>query len=303
MQKGYIRESRGDRVFGAVNAALVIIVMFLVAYPLFFTIIASVSDPYQVVTGKVYLYPRGFTLDAYKNVINESTIWKGYRNTIFYTVGGTMLNLFLTIPTAYVMSKSYLPGRKVLNWFFLIVMYFNGGLVPTYILIKKLKLLDTALVMILLGGINIYNMIVARSFYASSIPTELYDACKIDGCSEWKAFVRVAIPLSAPIIAVMALYYGVSHWNSYFNALIYTSSQRLQPLQLVLRNILILNQDSFVIEETASKEDIEFMARRAYMVQSMKYALIFIASAPVMCIYPLIQKYFVKGVMIGSIKG
>lgn len=303
MSANVIRESRGDKLFGICNGLLVLLIVLLTAYPLYFTIIASVSDPYSVVSGQVYLWPKGITFDAYTNMIKESQIWLGYRNTIFYTVCGTIFNLLLTISCAYVLSKTYLPGRKLLIWVYLIVMYFSGGLVPTYILIKNMHLLDTPWVLILIGGLNIYNMIVARSYYAMSIPGELYEAAKIDGCSEWTSFIRIAIPLSAPIIAVIGLYYGVSHWNSYFNALIYTSSKKLQPLQLVLRNILILNQDSFEIEESFSAEDIAFMARRAYLVQTMKYALIFIASAPVIALYPLVQKFFVKGVMIGSIKG
>lgn len=298
-----IHESRGDKLFGIVNGMIVLLIVLLTAYPLYFTIIASLSDPYSVVSGKVYIFPKGVTFEAYTNIIKEKQIWLGYRNTLFYTVFGTMFNLLLTITCAYVLSKRYLPGRKLLNWVYLIVMYFSGGLVPTYILIRNLNLLDTPLVLILIGGINIYNMIVARSFYAMSIPDELYEAAKIDGCNEWNSFIRIAIPLSAPIIAVMALYYGVSHWNSYFNALIYTSSKKLQPLQLVLRNILILNQDSFSIEESSSAEDIAYMARRAYLVQTMKYALIFIASLPVIAMYPFVQRFFVKGVMIGSIKG
>ena len=303
MVKTRMRESYGDRVFSVINGAVVLFIVILTAYPLYFTIIASISDPYSVVTGKVYFWPKGFTLEAYTNIIKESQIWIGYRNTIFYTVCGTIFNLFLTITSAYVLSKSYLPGRKVINWVYLIVMYFSGGLVPTYMLVKSLNLIDTPYVLILIGGINIYNMIVTRSYYSMSIPKELYEAANIDGCGEWAAFVRIAIPLSFPIIAVMSLYYGVAHWNSYFHALIYTSSRKLQPLQLVLRNILILNQDSFDIEESSSAEDIAFMARRAYLVQTMKYALIFIASAPVIAMYPIVQKFFIKGVMIGSIKG
>lgn len=285
------------------NTTLVVIIVALTAYPLYFTIIASVSDPYKVVNGSVFILPSGLTFEAYQGVIGESQIWIGYRNTIFYTVCGTFLNLVITIPCSYVMSKRYLPGRTIISWYFLTVMYISGGLIPTYMLVKQLGLMETPWVLIILGGMNVYNMIVARSYYASSIPNELYEAATIDGCGEWSAFCKIALPLSTPIIAVIGLYYGVSHWNSYFNALIYASSRKLQPLQLVLRNMLILNQDAFDIENTTSADDIAYMARKAYLAQTMKYALIFVASAPVMCAYPFLQRYFVKGVMIGSIKG
>ncbi len=298
-----IRESRSDRAFSVLNTTLVVIIVALTAYPLYFTIIASVSDPYKVVNGSVFILPSGLTFEAYQGVIGESQIWIGYRNTIFYTVCGTFLNLVITIPCSYVMSKRYLPGRTIISWYFLTVMYISGGLIPTYMLVKQLGLMETPWVLIILGGMNVYNMIVARSYYASSIPNELYEAATIDGCGEWSAFCKIALPLSTPIIAVIGLYYGVSHWNSYFNALIYASSRKLQPLQLVLRNMLILNQDAFDIENTTSADDIAYMARKAYLAQTMKYALIFVASAPVMCAYPFLQRYFVKGVMIGSIKG
>ena len=303
MRKEGIRDSRGDRIFLLVNGLLVALFVIVTIYPLYFTVIASVSDPYMVAKGDVYLIPRKMTLAAYRNIIQETQIWVGYLNTIFYTVFGTLFNLLLTIPCAYVMSKPYLPGKKILNWFFLIIMYFSGGLVPTYLMVRDLGLVDTRWVLILLGGLSVYNMIVARTFYATSIPAELYEAATIDGCGEWQAFLRIALPLSAPIIAVIGLYYGVKHWNSYFNALIYTSSKELQPLQLVLRNILILNQEAFAVDGTETAEDIAYMVNKAYLAQSMKYALVFIASAPILCVYPFLQKYFVKGVMIGSIKG
>ena len=181
-------------------------------------------------------------------------------------------------------------------------MYFSGGMIPSYLLVKDLNLIDTRTVLILLGAVSVYNMIVARTFFASSIPEELYESCRIDGGNELRAFFSIALPLSKPIIAVIALYAAVGQWNGYFNALIYTNKPALQPLQLVLRNVLILNQ-SFSVADAVDAEEMAYMARRAYMVQTMKYALVFVASAPIMCAYPFVQKYFVKGVMLGSVKG
>lgn len=297
-----IRESLGDRVFNACNIIFMVLAIVVAAYPLYFTIIASISDPYKVINGQITLLPQGFTLEAYQNILKERQIWVGYRNTIFYTCFGTLLHLCATIPCAYVMSKRDLPGRTFFNYYFMFTMYFGGGLIPSYLLIKNMNLIDTPWVLIILGAASVYNMIVARTFFASSIPAELYESSRIDGAGELRTFFSIALPLSTPIIAVIGLYSAVGHWNSFFNAMIYTSKPQLQPLQLVLRNVLILNQN-FEVTDAASAEELAYIARRAYLVQTMKYALVFVASAPVLCAYPFVQKYFVKGVMIGSVKG
>lgn len=298
-------ESKGDRIFGYVNTALLCIIILIIAYPLYFTLIASVSDPYEVVRGSVYLLPKGITLEPYQNVFHDTRIWTGYKNSLIYTSVGTLFNLVLTIPTAYVLSKRTIPGRGLLATFFLIPMYFSGGLIPTYLQVKSLGLLNTPAVLILMGGISIYNMIITRVFYERSIPGELYESARIDGADNLNIFFRIAIPLSAPIIAVMALYYAVGRWNSYFDALIYISNDDYQPLQMVLRSILLLNQQMLASIDTNSMtaEEIADAARLAYMAEGMKYALIFIASAPMLIAYPFVQKYFVKGVMIGALKG
>ena len=297
-----IYESRGDKIFITFIHVFLLLAMLLALYPLYFTVIASVSDPYKVATGKVYFFPTGFTLEAYANILKESQVWVGYKNTIVYTVLGTLLHLVCTIPCAYALSKRGMPGRRFFTLFFMFTMYFSGGMIPSYLLVKNLGLIDTRSILILLGAVSVYNMIVARTFFASSIPEELYESCRIDGGTEIRAFFSIALPLSKPIIAVIALYAAVGKWNGYFDALIYTSKPALQPLQLVLRNVLILNQ-SFSVADATDAEEIAYMARRAYMVQTMKYALVFVASAPVLCAYPFVQKYFVKGVMIGSVKG
>ena len=304
-QNGSQFDTRGDRIFGVINTIFLVLIVLIMIYPIYFTVIASFSDPYSVVKGKVYFWPNGFTLEAYANVFKDNRIWMGYINSIINTAFGTLLNLVLTIPTAYVLSKKNIPGRGILATFFLIPMYFGGGLIPNYLLVKSLGLLDTRFTLIILGGISIYNMIIARVYYERSIPGELYESARIDGADNISIFVRIALPLSSPIIAVMALYYAVGRWNEYFRALIYITSDKYQPLQMVLRNILLMNQESLAAIDSAvmDADEIEAAARLAYMAEGMKYALIFIASAPMLIAYPFVQKYFVKGVMIGSLKG
>lgn len=290
---------------GIVNAILLSIIVLIVLYPIYFTIIASLSDPYTVVKGKVFLWPKGFTLDAYKYVFEDERIWRGYRNTILYTIFGTSFNLFLTIPAAYVLSKKKMAGHGLFTILFLIPMYFSGGLIPMYLQVKNLQLIDKPWTLVILGGLSIYNMVVARTYYQSSIPGEIYESATIDGANDFRQFFSLAIPLSAPILAVMALYYAVGHWNNYFNAMIYTSSSKLQPLQIELRSILLLNQTAYdsIADLGLEEEEVEILARRAYVAEAMKYSLIFISSAPMLIAYPFLQRFFIKGMMIGSLKG
>ncbi len=298
-----MKKARADRVFDACNIAVMVLLLLIMLYPLYYIVIASVSEPYDVAMGKVFLKPSGFTLEAYRNVFENRKIWVGYRNTVFYTLFGTLLNLGLTLPTAYVLSKKQLMGRTFFSWYFLIPMYFGGGLIPTYLLVKSLRLINTPVVIVIMGGLSIYNMIVTRTYFTNSIPEELYESTRIDGANEFVGFFRIALPLAAPIIAVMTLYYGVARWNDYYTALIYVSKARYQPLQLVLRSILIMNESALVDAGNLSSEEMELMARRAYMAEAMKYSIIFIASAPLLAAYPFVQKYFVRGIMIGSLKG
>ncbi len=298
-------KTRSDRIFDSCNFVIMILLLFIMLYPMWFSFIASFSDPMLVSTGQVVIVPKAVTLDAYRNVFINTSIWTGYLNTIFYTTFGTCWNLFLTIPTAYVLSKKNLRGRTFFSWYFLFTMYFSGGLIPHYLLVKRLGLLDTRWVLVILGGLSIYNMIVTRVFFQSTIPEELYESATIDGASHFRTFFQIALPLSKPIFAVMALYYGVSRWNDYFTALVYTLNKSLAPLQLVLRRILIMNESmkTQIMEGSIDSTDIAQALRQAYMVEAMKYALVFIASAPLLIVYPFVQKFFVKGVMIGSLKG
>jgi len=299
-----MRDSRIDRIFNLINNLVLFVLLLLFLYPLYFTIAASISEPFEVAMGNVLFLPRGFTLDAYRNSFLESSIWQGYATTIFNTIFGTLLNLVLTLPTAYVLSKKFLKGRSLLSIYFLFTMYFSGGLIPTYLLVNQLNLLNKPYTLILLGGISVYNMVVTRIYYQISIPEEIYAAARVDGCSNFGQFFRIALPLSAPIIAVMTLFYSVNRWNDFFNALIYISTARLYPLQLVLRNILIQSQLVLArLDPSATDEEVLALTRRAYLAEAMKYALIFISSAPMLVAYPFVQKHFVKGVMIGSLKG
>lgn len=299
------RKRRETTLFDVVIIALLLLLTFVIAYPIYYTIIASFSDYHAVATGEISLWPVGFQLTAYKAVFENQQIWAGYLNTIIYTVGGTAFNLFLTIPAAYAMSKNRMFGHSVLTWYFLITMYFGGGMIPTYILNKALGLVNNPLIMIISGGLSVYNMIVTRTFYQNSIPDSLYEAARIDGSNELGIFFKIALPLSMPIIAVICLYYAVGHWNGYFTALIYLTKTKYQPLALVLRRILIMNEAALDEAMNAELDPnlIANAAARANLVVVMKYALVLIASLPMLILYPFIQKYFVKGVMIGSVKG
>lgn len=298
------KESFTDKIFLVVAYTILLTLAFCCLYPLYFTVIASVSDAYNVYRGEVFLLPKGFTVEAYTLVFQNKEIWTGYANTIYYTVMGTALNLLLTIPTAYALSRKRMLGRTFLMYIFLFTMYFSGGMIPTYLLYKNLDLINTRWVLILHGGISVYNVIVTRTYFQNNIPEDLFEAARIDGSNEFGIFFRIVLQLSGPILAVIALYYAVSHWSSYFSAMIYTSDVAIQPLQVVLRRILILNQSAFVdAVESGDPELIANAEKRQHMALTMKYSLVFIASAPMLIAYPFVQKYFEKGLMAGAVKG
>lgn len=290
--------STADRVFDTFNYILLTLILFIILYPLYFVVIASVSDPMAVLSGQVIWKPAGFSLEAYGMVFKDSQVMTGYRNTIIYTVVGTLLNMFLSICAAYPLSRRKLKGKGFVMGMMVFTMFFSGGLIPTYITISRMNLLNTFAVMILPTALSVYNVMIMRTFFTNSIPYELEEASHVDGASHLRTLVSIILPLSKPILAVMVLYYAISHWNSYFNALIYLSDQERYPLQLVLRTILIQSQSS---EE--SMINVQGTFNRMLMSETMKYALIIVASVPVLCLYPFLQKYFVQGVMIGSVKG
>ena len=301
-----IRESFHDRIFVGVLYCILAIIMFLCLYPLYFTLVASFSDPYSVYSGKVNLWPVGFSFDSYTMVIENRDIWLGYANTIFITIGGTIFNLFLTIPAAYALSKKRMFGRGLITGVFLFTMYFSGGLIPTFLMIKSIGLVNTRWVLVLMGGISIYNVVVTRVYFVNNIPETLYEAARIDGANEIRIFSQLVLPLSGPIIAVMALYYAVGHWNDYFTALIYTTKREYQPLTLVVRRFMSNSEIAFMralSDPNATEEDVSSALRRTYTAASMRYSLVFFSSLPMLIAYPFVQRFFVKGIMIGSLKG
>jgi putative aldouronate transport system permease protein len=302
-----IHASRSDRLFVTVNVTVIVLLLVAMIYPLYFTVIASFSDPYAVVKGEVFLWVKDFSLDAYKSAFKEPRLWVGYRNSAYYTIVGVLLNLVVTIPCSYVLSKKSLPGHGFLSTFFIVPMYFGGGLIPTYLIVKELGLLNTSYTLIILGALNTYNMIVTRVYFQTSIPESLYESARIDGANNFQIFLKIALPLAVPIIAVMALFFAVARWNDYYTALIYVSSDRHYPLQMMLRSILLSFERGFTMSTDAtrglSSDELAALAKKQYIAQAMKYSLIFIASAPMLILYPFVQKYFIKGIMIGSLKG
>jgi len=302
-----MKRTHTDLLFDIFNHMLMVIILFIMLYPLYFTVIASFSEPVHVALGRVTLLPRGFTLDAYRNVFKNDQVWTGYLNSLIYVSVGTLFNLTLTLPAAYVLSKKKLHGRLFFSWYFLFTMFFGGGLIPFYLLVRDLDLLNKPYTLIVLGGFSVYNMIVTRIYYQTTIPEELFESARMDGCSDFGQFTRIALPLSTPIIAVMALFFGVGRWNDFFSALIFISNSKLYPLQMVLRNILIQGRTALASLDmspgSVSDEELLYITRKAYLAEAMKYALIFIASAPLLAAYPFVQKHFVRGVMIGSLKG
>ena len=287
-----------DKAFLFVVILVLTLFFITVLYPCIFVVSASFSSGTAVQSGRVVLFPVDLTLEGYKTVLNTPTVWVGYRNSIFYTVVGTLINLALTMTAAYCLSRKDLPGCNFIMLAFTFTMFFSGGIIPMYIQVRNLKLLNTMWSLILPGAISVYNLIVARTFIVSSIPGELLEASQIDGCSDVRYYLSIVLPLSGAIIAVEALFYAVGHWNAYFNAMIYLSKRSLYPLTLYLREILMASNI-----DPSTVTDPELQARLIDMVGIIKYALIVVAVVPVLLFYPFVQKYFVKGVMIGSVKG
>lgn len=297
-----VKRCREDVIFDTVIFIILTLILFVVAYPLYWVIISSFSDPTAVSAGKVLLRPMGFTLKGYAEVFKNSQVMRGFFNSIVITFVGVCVNLAVTLPTAYALSRDNFSGKKPITVFYMITMFFGGGMIPTYLVVKNMQLLNTIWALVLPGCLSVYNMIVARTFFKSNISEELYEAGEIDGCTQSRFFFQIALPLSKAIIAIMVLYYGVGHWNSYFSALLYISDQDKYPLQLVLRNILITNQTA--LSQTATTAAARAaLQEQQQLIDVMKYSLIIISSVPVLILYPLVQKHFVKGVMIGSVKG
>lgn len=292
--------NRGDLAFTLLLGLTCAAILFLTLYPIYFVVIASVSDPTLVATGGVSFWPRGISWFGYEQILADERIWTGYRNTILYTVAGTALNLLVTLPAAYALSRREFRPRKPLMLLFAFTMFFNGGLIPMYLLLRDLSLLDNWLVFVLPTAVNVYNLIIARAFFENSLPEELFEAATIDGASYFQFFVKMALPLSLAIISVIGLYYLVQHWNDFFTGLVFVRTYDKQPLQIVLRDILISNQAFAGGAGGAGAGGGSYAQQYA---DQIKYGVIVVSTLPVIVIYPFLQRYFEKGVMIGSVKG
>ena len=292
-----IRDTLGDKLFYAACYLITALFMLAVLYPLVYILSASFSSADAITSGRMWLYPVDFSLVGYKYILKYDAIWLGYRNTLFYTFAGTLINVAMTMTCAYGLSRRGMRGRRFFTMLFTFTMIFSGGMIPNYLLMKDLKILNTVWCMLLPGAISAYNLIVAKTFIENSIPGDLLEAARIDGCSDVRFFFSIVLPLSKAILAVLLLMYAAAHWNAYFNAFLYLTDKKLYPLQIFLRQILVQSNMS------ADMLDPEAMAQMQTLQQILKYAVIVVSTAPMLCLYPFVQKYFRQGVMIGSIKG
>lgn len=306
MSRRKVKISRNDRIFLTIMYVLLALIFIIMLYPLLFVLSASFSDPKAVAGGEMILLPVRPSLDGYQYIMQYKEIWTGYLNTIFYTVAGTALNLAATLPCAYAMSRKDLRGRNFLMVFFMITMYFSGGMIPGYLNIKGFGLLNTRTIILINGLVSTYNLIVVRTYFMSSIPMEIQEAAIIDGCDNFRIFGKIVLPLSKAIIVVMMLFYGIGRWNSYFTEMIYLKDRSKYPLQLFLREIL--TKSTFAKEamengNVYSVDEMVALVKQADSANMVKYGVIVISTLPMLIIYPFLQKYFEKGVMIGSVKG
>lgn len=298
-----IKDTRADKIFLIFVYVFLAISLLIVLYPLIYIVSASISNPHLVNSGEMWLLPKGVTFEGYRTLLGNSSIWRGYLNTIYYTVLGTSINLLVTLPCAYALSREDFYGRRAFTNFMLVTMFLSGGLIPSYLLIRSLGMLNTVWALVIPGAVSVYNVVVTRTFFQSTIPREMEEAAIVDGCSDFRLFMQIVLPLSTPIIAVMALFYGVGHWNSFFNALIYLSDRSMYPLQMILREILILQDMSSNTVNNVTSEMANMLYSKQQLAQVIKYGVMIVSSLPVIIVYPFLQKYFVKGMMVGSIKG
>lgn len=296
-EKTSIHRTAKDRVFDAINNLIMAFFLIAAAYPLYFIIIASVSDPNLVNAGKVLLYPKGWTWLGYQRIFSIDSVIVGYKNTIIYTTIGTMISVSMTVSAGYALSRKNLPFRNFFTAFFTITMFISGGTIPMYLVVRSLGLLDTMWGVILPGALSVWNLIIARTFFTSNISDDLVGAAEIDGCGQLRIFFSIALPLTKALTAILALYYMVGYWNSYFNSVMYLKSSSKYPLQLVLREILIMDQNQEMLT------DMWDIIERQKTAELVKYGVIVVSTLPLICAYPFVQKFFIKGVMIGSLKG
>ena len=294
-RRNALRDTAGDKVFYAINGFFLLLLALIILYPLYFIIIASISEPEAVLKGEVVLYPVRITMDGFAKIIERSDVWRGYLNTIIYTGLTVVFSLLVTIPAGWALSRKTLPGKKAFMFYFIFPMFFGGGLIPFYNVVSSLGLVNTMWAIILPSILSVWNLFMTKTFFESSIPNGLIEAAKIDGAGQFRIFTSVVIPLSKAVIAVMALYYAVGQWNSYFNAMIFLTDETKYPLQLVLKEILIAS-------ESTTGGSGETILQQFRLANQLKYVSVIVSSLPVLCLYPFVQKYFAQGVMIGSLK-
>ena len=297
MPKTVIHARGGDRAFGIAIGGVLVLVCLVVLYPLYYILVASFTDPYVVNSGRFLLYPEKLFLEGYKRIFEYRPLWNGYRNSFLYMFLTVGCSLALTIPAAYVLSRRDMIWRKGLSLVFMLTMFFSGGMIPSYLNIRSLGLLNSAWAVVLPASCSAWNLIVARTYFQESMPPELLEAARIDGCDDFRFFFSIVLPLSTTIIAVIGLFFAVSQWNAYFSAMMYLMDERKMPLQTVLRNLILINSTTDMLGDAMDYES------RARLAEQMKYGVIVVGAVPLLLLYPFLQKYFAKGVMIGSVKG
>lgn len=292
-----VKMGTGDKIFTTVNVIIMIFVCLIIVYPLYYVVLASITDPVIVSSGKLLLYPESVYLEGYKTTLGYKPLWIGYWNTIRYTVVGTIVSLICTIPAGYALSRKDLFGRKPIMFLFTFTMFFSGGIVPLFLTVKNLHIYNTIWAMVLPVAVSAYNLIVCRSFFESGVPDELLEAAQLDGGSDFGFFFRIAIPISSTIIAVMTLFYATAMWNQFFNALRFLQDEDMMPLQVILRNLVLMNQSNQMGSSAAEA------VMKQKLADQLKYCVVVVSAFPLLCVYPFVQKYFAKGVTIGAVKG
>jgi len=298
--KNKIKKPIQDIILNVCITVTCIIIGIVVFYPLWIVLISSISDPTYISSGEVWLLPKGINFEAYKTLLGEKALWIGYRNSLLYTIVGTTLQMLFTVPCAFALSKKTLPGRKFFILFFLFVLYFSGGLIPTYFVIKNLKLTNTPWALIIPGLVGLYNLIIGRNYFESSISEEIYDAAKLDGANMFQSFWYIAVPLAKPVLAVMVLNFALGHWNSYFDAMLYINDDSIQTLQVIIKRITTVATTGLEVGD--GNVLLEDVIQQMRQTQLLKYAVVVVSALPMICLYPFIQKHFVKGIMLGSVK-
>lgn len=297
MTRNKIKSRTGDRVFDILNTSFAIFVLLVMLYPIIIVVSSSFSNPYALMAGKVWLYPVGLTLDGYKAIFAYKQVWTGMYNSFVYTVGGTVVNMIVTVLAAYPLSRKDFTVRNYVALLFAFTMWFSGGLIPTYLLIKDLGLFNSRWVMIIPTALNVWNMIIVRTYFQSNISDELLESAQLDGCDDFKYLLKIAVPLSKPVLAVVALYYMAANWNVFMSAYLYLQKQSLHPIQVVLREILLIGSVERISTSASSDSNAQMMN------ELLKYSLVIVASLPMVLVYPFVQKYFVQGIMVGAVKG